>query len=236
MRAHTLQHVPFEGLGTIEAWLLGSGYGITTTKFFESAVLPEVETIDFLVVMGGPMGVLDEPKHPWLADEKVFIRTVIEAGKPVLGVCLGAQLIAVCMGGEVMANPVKEIGWFPVEAVPHGQGNVFRFPARFEALHWHGDTFTLPKGAIQLARSEGCANQAFQIGRHVIALQFHLEATPRTVQDLVSNCRDELVEGEFIATEAEILSATQRNRSAGSHLMARILDHLIPGAGALPES
>jgi len=236
MRAHTLQHVPFEGLGTIEAWLQQAGYRITATRFYDSADLPEIEAIDCLVVMGGPMGVHDEKIHPWLAEEKTFIRSVIEAGKPVLGVCLGAQLIALCMGGEVMANPVKEIGWFPVEAVPHGQGNVFRFPARFEALHWHGDTFTLPKGAIQLARSQGCTNQAFQLGNHVIALQFHLEATLRSVRDLVSNCRDELVEGEFIATEAEILSATQRNRSAGSHLMARILDHLIPGAGAHPEA
>ena len=236
MRAHTLQHVPFEGLGTIESWLLGSGYGITTTKFFDSAVLPEVETIDFLVVMGGPMGVHDEKIHPWLAEEKTFIRSVIEAGKPVLGVCLGAQLIAACMGGEVVRNPVKEIGWFPVEAVPHGRDDLFRFPAWFQALHWHGDTFTLPRGAIQLARSQGCTNQAFQIGRQVIALQFHLEATPTSVQQLVSHCRSELVEGAFIAAEAEIVSATQRNWPEGRLLMASILDYLNPGAAPSIQS
>ena len=110
MRAHYLQHVPFEGLGSIETWLQTAGYEITSTQFYESVDLPRVEEIDFLVVMGGPMSVNDEKGYPWFVDEKEFIRSVIESGKPTLGICLGAQLIAHAMGGKVFQNSVKEIG------------------------------------------------------------------------------------------------------------------------------
>ncbi len=115
MRAHYLQHVPFEGLGSIKSWLKKSGYEISNTQFFNSKVLPSIDEIDLLVVMGGPMSVNDEAKYPWLVEEKKFIRNTIEAGKSVLGICLGAQLIASSMGVKVFSNSEKEIGWFPVE-------------------------------------------------------------------------------------------------------------------------
>jgi GMP synthase - Glutamine amidotransferase domain len=117
MRAHYLQHVPFEGLGSIEPWLLDAGYEISNTQFFNSRVLPDIEDIDLLVVMGGPMSVNDETGHPWLVEEKKFIKNTIKAGKPVLGICLGAQLIANSMGSNVFSNSEKEIGWFPIESV-----------------------------------------------------------------------------------------------------------------------
>ena len=181
MRAHYLQHVPFEGLGSIENWLQQAGYGISCTPFFDSVKLPRIEDIDLLIVMGGPMSANDEREYPWLIPEKQFIRSVIEAEKPVLGICLGAQLIANSLGAEVFANPVKEIGWFPIHAVPSIHHSAFQFPKEIEVFHWHGETFNLPKEAVHIARSAGCENQAFQIGRKVIGLQFHLETTPISV-------------------------------------------------------
>ena len=120
MRAHYLQHVPFEGLGSIEPWLAAAGHEITATRLFDSAVFPDVADVDLLIIMGGPMSANDDALLPWLALEKAFIRRVIEAEKPVLGVCLGAQLIAAAMGGRVHPNPEKEIGWLPVEGVAGG--------------------------------------------------------------------------------------------------------------------
>jgi GMP synthase-like glutamine amidotransferase len=226
MRAHYLQHVPFEGLGSIEPWLQKAGYEISCTRFFNSGVLPEISDIDLLIVMGGPMSVNDKQEHPWLINEEEYISRAINAGKSVLGICLGAQLIASAMGGNVFLNSVKEIGWLPVEAVKSESNSIFLFPQETEVFHWHGETFDLPKGAVQIAQSNGCDNQAFQIGNNVIGLQFHLETTPLSAQAIVENCRDELIEGEYIQSEAEILFAPKEQYSSINSLMGRILEFL----------
>ncbi len=229
MRAHYLQHVPFEGLGSIEFWLQSAGYQISGTQLFNAEALPKIEDIDFLVVLGGPMSVNDEAGFPWLKNEKEFIKSAITAGKPVLGICLGAQLIASAMGGQVYPNSLAEIGWFQVEAVQPENASVFQFPEEINVFHWHGETYSLPVGAKQLARSEGCENQAFQIGKHVIGLQFHLETTPESARAIVENCKDELVEGAFIQTESEILSVSDESYSSINFLMSNILAYLHAG-------
>ena len=226
MRAHYLQHVPFEGLGSIEAWLQSAGYDITSTRFHVSAELPEVEAVDLLVVMGGPMSVNDENEYPWLRDEKVFIRRVVASGTPTLGICLGAQLIVNALGARVFPNAVKEIGWFPVRAVGSSNDAAFKFPEETTVFHWHGETFDLPSQAIQLAQSDGCQNQAFQIGRRVIGLQFHLETTPDSAQAIVTHCRDELTGGAYIQTEQKILSAPPERYHTVNSLMNDILEYL----------
>ena len=226
MRAHYLQHVPFEGLGSIETWLQTAGYDITSTRFHLSEALPEVDEIDLLVVMGGPMSVNDELEYPWLGDEKAFIRSVVASGTPTLGICLGAQLIASAMGAKVFPNAVKEIGWFPVQAVASSNEASFKFPEETTVFHWHGETFDLPPQAVQLAQSTGCQNQAFQIGNHVIGLQFHLETTPDSAQAIVTHCRDELTDGAYIQTEQEILSAPPERYLTINGLMNDILEYL----------
>ena len=231
MRAHYIQHVPFEGLGSIEPWLESNGYNLTHTRFFESTDLPVPGAIDLLVVMGGPMSVNDEDKFPWLVLEKQFVRKTIEAGKPVLGICLGAQIIANAMGANVFPNPEKEIGWFPVQAVDSITGPAFRFPALETVFHWHGETFDLPSGAIRLAKSDGCENQAFQLGKGVIGLQFHLETTPASARDIVLHCREELVPSKYVQTEEEILSAGPERYKAINDLMGGILAFLHRGNG-----
>ncbi|MCG8095592.1 MAG: gamma-glutamyl-gamma-aminobutyrate hydrolase family protein, partial [Candidatus Thiodiazotropha endolucinida] len=202
MRAHYLQHVPFEDLGSIENWLKRSGYEITSTRLYESEGLPGIESVDLLVIMGGPMSVNDDQEFPWLVEEKEFIKKVIESGKPVLGICLGAQLIACSLGAEVFSNSVKEIGWIPIRATDSNNQSVFLFPEETDVFHWHGETFNLPMGATRIAESAACENQAYQIGKHVIGLQFHLETTPVSAQAIVENCRDELIEGEYIQSAA----------------------------------
>ncbi len=223
MRAHYLQHVPFEGLGSIGPWLESAGYQITTTKFYESTSLPDLDQVDLLIVMGGPMSVNDEDRFPWLRIEKQFIRKSIESGKAVLGICLGAQLIVSAMGESVYPNRRKEIGWFPIQGIDHQQESVFHFPPSIEVFHWHGETFDLPDGAVLLARSEACENQAFQLGKTVIGLQFHLETTPESASEIVTKCREEISPSKFVQPEAAILDQPPKKYQAINKLMAKIL-------------
>jgi GMP synthase-like glutamine amidotransferase len=226
MRSHYLQHVPFEGLGSIELWLKSAGYSISCTKLFESVDLPDQDIIDLLIVMGGPMSVNDEDVYPWLVAEKEFIRKAIDLGKPVLGICLGAQLIANAMGAKVYKSSKTEIGWFPVNAVSNRSDSLFSFPESSQVFHWHGETYDLPTGATLLASSAGCVNQAFQLGDSVIGLQFHLETTARSATELVNNCRDELVPAEYVQTEEGILSADAESYLYINRLMESVLEFI----------
>ena len=231
MRAHYFQHVPFEGLGSVQAWLVANGYQITATRFYEFSELPDLEQIDLLVVMGGPMSVNDEAIYPWLVAEKSFIRTAVQSGKRVLGVCLGAQLIASALGARVYPNAQKEIGWFPIQGIASSERVPFCFPSVIEVFHWHGETFDLPPGAVRIAGSSGCENQAFQIDDSVIGLQFHLETTKESARSIIENCRDELIPARYIQSEQEILSAEDASYFAINRMMDDILSYLTNHGG-----
>lgn len=228
-RVHYLQHVPFEGLGCIAEWLAAEGHAVTGTHLYADESLPEVNSLDWLIVMGGPMGVHDEALHPWLAQEKRFIRDCVQAGKTVLGICLGAQLIADVLGGRVTRNPEKEIGWFPIEVTDSGRQT--RIGALLagagEVLHWHGDTFSIPPGAVHLATSAACANQAFLYEERVLGLQCHLEITPAGAAALCSECSAELLPANYVQTANEILAPTEYFTRINT-LMADILAALAP--------
>ena len=226
MIAHYFKHVPFEDIGSIRSYLTTVGYTITCTPFFKSANLPALEKIDLLIVMGGPMSVNEEKRYPWLVSEKQFIHQMIMSGKPVLGICLGAQLIASAMGAKVYPNSVKEIGWFPIHGIESNDKSIFAFPESINVFHWHGETFDLPSGATLLAKSDACEHQAFQVGKSVIGLQFHLETTPQAAQDIVSNCSDELVKAPYIQTDKEILSVGPEILKSINHLMDEVLSFL----------
>jgi GMP synthase-like glutamine amidotransferase len=207
MRVQVFQHVPFEGLGAIEPWLTARGATITWTRFFAGASIPSPDDYDWLLAMGGPMSVNDEVALPWLRDEKRAIAAAIDAGKTVLGVCLGAQLIASACGAKVTANREREIGWFPIERVaePKEHPIARALPPRAEVFHWHGETFTLPPGAVHLARSEACEAQAFALGPRVVAMQFHLETTRESAAALVKNCPDDSKPGRYVQSGEEML-------------------------------
>jgi GMP synthase-like glutamine amidotransferase len=226
MRVHVLQHAAFEDIGSMTFWLSARGAHITYTRFHQNGVLPDLHNVDFVIAMGGPMSVNDEADLPWLRDEKRFIRAAIQSGKPVLGVCLGAQLIASAMGARVYRNALKEIGWFPIEATPTLAG-VFTFPSPCNVFHWHGETFDLPPNAVRLAKSAACENQGFQIAQNVLALQFHLEVTPETVQELIRNCEQELFPAPYIQSKSQLAAVSHETYSEISSLMDQVLSYLI---------
>ena len=228
MKLHYIQHVPFEGLANIGAWAEEQGWTLSATHLYRGDKLPAADEFDWLVVMGGPMNIYEEAQYPWLAAEKEFILDAIETNKVVLGICLGAQLIADVLGGRVFRNRHKEIGWFPVSLRPEGieSAPFNNFPTEFPALHWHGDTFLLPPGAAMLAQSEACPAQAFSFnGGRVLALQFHLESSLESVGLLVENCSDELVDGEYIQKGDAILGKVE-NFSAIRESLGLLLENL----------
>lgn len=228
MQVLVFQHEPFEGLGAMAPWLVERGANVRMVLQFEphQDPLPDPSSLDLVVVLGGPMSVHDTARYPWLASEKRYVRQVLDAGRPLLGICLGAQLIAEQLGAEISKNQQTEIGWWPIHWTDdaHTIWPEAKSPTR--VYHWHGETFDLPRGAHRLATSAACANQGFLYGDRVIGLQFHLEMTLATVEDLIIHGRGELVTAPFIADEK-----TQLHEPASSYLqnqecMAELLGFL----------
>jgi len=227
VRVHHLQHVPFEGLGSMAAWLQDRGHRMTSSHLYRGEPLPALDEIDWLIVMGGPMGVADEGRYPWLAAEKRWVRAAIEAGKPVLGICLGAQLIASALGAAVGKSAHREIGWHPVTRTEQAQGTMLGevLPRSLEVFHWHGDRFEIPAGAVLAAASEACPHQAFSVGDRVVGLQFHLETTPESARALIEHGRDELDRSRYVQSEREMLADESRFLRI-NRVMSELLDAL----------
>lgn len=210
MHIHCFRHVAFETPGTIAEWVELNGHTLTHTLFFEKNFqLPQFSDFDALLVMGGPMNVYEHEKFPWLPAEKIFIRNAIDAGKKILGICLGAQLIASALGYEVFRGKEKEIGFFNVHFTNEALNNpVFsHFAATYPLFHWHGDSFDLPENAVLLASTGVCRNQAFLLGNQVLAMQFHLEMNEAAIEQMMLQDGNELSEkGNCIQTKPEIRS------------------------------
>jgi GMP synthase (glutamine-hydrolysing) len=173
------RHVHFEDLGSFSAALEGCGYGVT---YCDIGVDPlehlDPLATDLLVVLGGPIGVYEEEQYPFLRDELALITRRLAANRPTLGICLGSQLIARALGAQVYPMGFKEIGFAPIKLTAEGfHSCLSRFAEDSVVLHWHGDTFDLPDGAMRLAYTENCANQAFAYGPNILALQFHPEVS-----------------------------------------------------------
>jgi GMP synthase-like glutamine amidotransferase len=211
MRYHVLQHVAFETPGLLAGEIRRRGHLLETTALYNREPLPDLAEFDALIVMGGPMSIHDEAEFGWLVAEKELIRAAITGGKKVLGICLGAQLIAAVSGARVYRNPVKEIGFWPVK---------WADPAFAEAsageqvvFHWHGETFDLPDGAKLLASSEACVNQAFSLGDRVLGIQFHPEVTGDIIRGMVEHEGWELAEAgnaPYVQSADKILSIAGR--------------------------
>jgi GMP synthase-like glutamine amidotransferase/predicted Fe-Mo cluster-binding NifX family protein len=202
MRIHYIQHAPFETPGVILDWAGENGHPLTRTLVYSAEAnenaFPPLEAFDWLIIMGGAMNVYEDDIYPWLGAEKAFIKKAAEAGKTILGLCLGAQLLAVVLGGEVTPNAEKEIGWFPVTLSPAALGlpHFSLLPEKPLVFQWHGDTFSvLPPGAQILARGDVCKNQAFMYGKKIFGFQFHWENTAATIREFIAAGGEELALG-----------------------------------------
>ncbi len=228
MRIHVIQHVAFEGPGAIGEWARERGHSLTFTEQWRGTPLPKLRDFDFLVIMGGPMSANDGAQLPWIAPEKQLIREALEAQKAILGVCLGAQLVASVLGARVYKNEQKEIGWFPVRFAPEARASILRgLPETLTVLHWHGETFDLPEGAKRLASSEACVNQAFEFGR-ALGMQFHMEVLPSGLEKLIANSAGDLTPGPYVQSAAGMTAGAET--SAGLRpFLDEVLDRLASG-------
>ena len=225
LRIHYLQHVVYEDLGCIELWALTKGYQLTSTKFFEEYIIPDHTSYDWLIILGGPMGVYEQEKYSWLTLEKEFIKQAIEQNKTVIGICLGSQLIASALEANVYPNKEKEIGWFPITISDAIINPLFNNEKIYTVFHWHGDTFDLPKNATLLASSVGCINQAFIYKANVIGLQFHLEVTEKILQQMINFGASELTKEKYIQT-AKVMLNKKKFMKDNNQKMYQLLNYL----------
>ncbi|HEX6997958.1 MAG TPA: glutamine amidotransferase [Gammaproteobacteria bacterium] len=178
-----LRHVAFEDLGSLEPILRARGHSV---RYVEAPVDelsdPDIAAADLLVVLGGPVGVYEDDRYPFLRAEKALLERRLAAGRATLGICLGSQLMASALGARVYPSGAKEIGWAPVDLTAEGARSCLRHLDGTAVLHWHGDTFDLPNGAVRLASTPLCVNQAFSFEKHGLALQFHVEAGGRALE------------------------------------------------------
>jgi GMP synthase-like glutamine amidotransferase len=184
MKIHYIQNDPLATLGYIEEWIVEKEHSLSCTKMYENEALPAMDSFDMLIILGGKMGAYEESEYLWLLTEKKFIREAIDSNKWVLGICLGVQLLANVLGSKVYSHTHQEVGWWPIELTDEALASplLCGIPKDFIAFEHHGDTFDLPEGAVRLATSKGCTNQAFTFGGRVIGIQFHPEFT----EDMIS--------------------------------------------------
>lgn len=234
MRIRVFQNVDFEDAGAIADWATDRGHELSTTMAV-TADFGTPDDYDMLVIMGGPMGANDEAANPWLAEEKRAVAAAVDAGTIVLGVCLGAQIVSSALGAEVTRNPELEIGYFPLTLSFEGRSSAVSraIPEGLVVGHWHGDTFALPEGAVRLARSAACANQAFEYadGR-VVGLQCHLEWTADSVQMLVDRAGDSLqAGGEHVWSAQNMVSGEARYGARCREVLYSVLDAMTAQNG-----
>jgi GMP synthase-like glutamine amidotransferase len=218
-RLHIVLHVSHEGPGTIAEVAEEMGWELSFTRLFLGEPWPSMGDFDALVIMGGPMGVYD--KLPSLQEEQVFLSKVLEADLPVLGVCLGAQLLAAAFGGKVYPHIHREIGWWPISPAQSDKTALFEMLGQQIVLHWHGDTFDLPAEAILLASSEACRQQAFSMrGGRILGLQFHAEVNSDMVKDFVEFDEETIKNGGlWVQRSEDILAAAATHTPSCRQLM-----------------
>ncbi|MBX7058579.1 MAG: hypothetical protein K1X75_10985 [Leptospirales bacterium] len=231
MRLRIFQHVPFESAAMIGDWAEARGVEVLVTRLFAGERPPGHADADLLAVMGGPMGVYDEGRHPWLIMEKMALQQWLDAKRGILGVCLGAQLLAEALGARVEKNREAEIGWRPVIFSDRArQHPAFgHFPYNPMVLHWHGDVFSLPPGALHLASTDLTPNQAFLQGR-ALGLQFHLEMDQDAVERIIAACAEDLRPGPFVQSVQQLQSGVQAYAESCRTLLYPVLDWLAAGA------
>jgi len=205
MRIHYIQNDPAVTLGYIKEWIEDRNYPLTCTKMYEYGELPPLDSFDLLIILGGKMGSYDEEEFSWLKTEKNFIRECIDANKWVFGICLGVQLLANVLGAKVYPHSHQEIGWWPLTLTDEALSSplLTGVPNEFVVFEHHGDTFDLPEGAVRLATSSGCMNQAFSYGDRVIGIQFHPEFTNDMIHEYKEVADSQMFEGAYCQSPSD---------------------------------
>ena len=230
MRALVLQHMAIEGPGTLAPYLEARGWTIETVALYAGARPPEdARGYQAVIVMGGPMGVYDEAAYPFLRAEQHFLRCAMAQDVPLLGICLGSQLLAKALGARVYRNAQKEIGWYTVDLTPAGAADPLfaGLPLSLPVFQWHSDAFDLPAGAIPLASSPLCAHQAFRYGDRVYGLLFHLELTPAMIHTWIETFQDELLSLHGTINPERIVAELPRRFAAYQQVGARVCANLV---------
>lgn len=221
MNVLIVKNILSEGPGTIEDFLRQQAIPYRVIELHAGDAVPSHDSFSHLVVLGGPMAVYEMQQYPCLVREAALIEEAIKAEKPVLGVCLGAQMLAHALGARVYPGGNKEIGWYEVSVTDEGMKDPLFSElsvggkAVAQVFQWHGDTFDLPHGAVRLASSELYPNQAFRYGRAVYALQFHIEVTPKIVRDWLAH--EKGIDVAAVNAESERIFAPYLNRANNAY-------------------
>jgi len=210
-----IKHVDIEGPGLIENFLRQERIPYQILGLESGVHLPRLDDLATIVVLGGPMNVYEEDHYPFLREEDLFIKEAIQRGKTVLGICLGAQLIAKALGAKIFKSPVKEIGWFDVSLTRIGSQDpcLSRLPKTFSVFQWHEDTFEIPNAGKLIATSTFVPHQAFRYGENAYGLQFHLEVTEEMIREWMETYEEEFENLQVPppCSKAEIMTETATN-------------------------
>ncbi len=209
MHIHFFQHVHYESPGTLLSLLNERKHTFSFTLFYDDYRLPELYDFDLLIILGGPMSIYDDNKYPFLKEEKNFIRKAIARNKMILGICLGAQLLADALSADIYRNSYQETGWFYIQPDRRNESDFLDLfkKDKLIAFHWHSDTFDLPEGSQRLFSSDATLNQGFMFGNRILALQFHWEINSSSVTGLINNSDINKMSGKFIQSPNKMLSS-----------------------------
>lgn len=239
-RIAIFQHAEGEVAGAVAKWLEVRAAELDVVRWWENPFVAEERAQDWegAVILGGAMNIYQHRDYPWLVVEKRLLDGLLEKRAPLLGICLGGQLLADRLGARVTQNPEIEIGWWPVRFTEEARAWAPSLPEEVTLLHWHGDTFELPKGAMRLASSEACAEQGFFWGGHVLGLQFHPEVISEMMEGFCG-CADggEWPTGRWVQSRSRLVEETPRHEAGASVVLDALLERLfgpmVSGCGTL---
>ncbi|MAI31946.1 MAG: type 1 glutamine amidotransferase [Rubripirellula sp.] len=233
MRILVIQHSAADSLAAAEKTILELGHEITTIRVDRQDPIPKSVDCDVMIMLGGPYPLTMENRPDWIADEQELVRLYMNGGRRILGICLGAQILASALGAPVRRNAQAELGWHQIRRTSVPSSMVDKsLPSQLTVFQWHRDTFEIPNGAQHLYESDGCRNQAFSLDDRVYGFQFHLEADVRTIRTFLTVSKYRKLAGKGIQNEAEIMAGIDRHLPDQQKHLNFFLAHLLPSPDA----